>query len=228
MKRPIHPLLTATADIAIRVALGLWFAFTAGIYFHNAWLHWHSADMMNAPFFMRATDMLSVAVIGLFSFFIACLYAVRLQPVNKFAGIVPAVTAVLGAFLNWSLLLLKMRTDLPPSAKFLMAALILIGNIFGLIALRYLGRSFSIIPEGRKLVTAGPYRYIRHPLYVAEALAALGAMINFLSSSAVLIVFIQFLLQFARMHYEEKILRSTFPHYAAYARRTARLIPGIY
>jgi len=35
-------------------------------------------------------------------------------------------------------------------------------------------------------------------------------------------------LQFARMIYEERVLRETFPEYAAYARRTARLIPGIY
>ena len=35
--------------------------------------------------------------IGLFSFFIACLYAVRLQPINKFAGILPAFAALIGA-----------------------------------------------------------------------------------------------------------------------------------
>jgi protein-S-isoprenylcysteine O-methyltransferase Ste14 len=177
---------------------------------------------------MRSTDVLSIVAIGFFSFFIACLYAVRLQPVNKFAGIVPAAAAILGAFLNWSLLLLKMRTDLPPSAKIAVALLVLVGNIFGLIALRHLGKSFSILPEGRRLVTTGPYRYVRHPLYIAEGVAALGAMINFFSLAAILIVCTQYVLQFARMIYEEKVLRETFPEYTAYARRTARLIPGIY
>ena len=110
----------------------------------------------------------------------------------------------------------------------LIAVLILIGNIYGLMALRHLGRSFSIFPEGRRLVTTGPYRYVRHPLYIAESIAALGAMINFLSPASVVIVVTQLLLQFARMHYEEKVLRQTFPEYAAYARRTAKIIPGIY
>ena len=35
-------------------------------------------------------------------------------------------------------------------------------------------------------------------------------------------------MQFARMHYEEKVLRTTFADYAKYSRRTARLIPGVY
>lgn len=33
--------------------------------------------------------------------------------------------------------------------------------------------------------------------------------------------------QIARMHFEEKFLASTFPEYATYALRTARLIPGV-
>lgn len=208
--------------------LGLFFAFAAGIYFRNAWLHWRSPEFVNASLSMRVTDVLSIAAIGFFSFFIACLYAIRLEPVNKFAGVTPAVTAVLGAFLNWSLLLLKAHTDLPPGAKIAIAGLVLASNIFGLIALSHLGRSFSILPEGRRLVTTGPYRYVRHPLYIAEAFGAFGAMIYFYSPIAVLIVCTQYLLQFARMTYEEKVLRATFPEYAAYARRTARLVPGIY
>lgn len=219
--------LAVVIDTVARVALGLWFAFTAGIYFRNAYIHWHSPDGPHS-LFMQTTDAISIAAIGLFSFSIAVLYAIRLQPINRFAGAIPAITAVLGAFLNWSLLLLKLRTDLPPSAKILVALLVLAGNIFGLMALRHLGRSFSILPESRKLVTTGPYRYVRHPLYIAEGVAALGAMINFLSPAAVGIVCLQFLLQFARMGYEEKVLRSTFPDYAAYAKRTARIIPGIY
>jgi protein-S-isoprenylcysteine O-methyltransferase Ste14 len=34
--------------------------------------------------------------------------------------------------------------------------------------------------------------------------------------------------QFPRMHFEEKILSETFPSYADYRARTARLIPGLY
>jgi protein-S-isoprenylcysteine O-methyltransferase Ste14 len=106
--------------------------------------------------------------------------------------------------------------------------LILGGNVFAVYILTRLGRSFSILPEGRKLVTAGPYKIIRHPLYVAEAMATLGTMILFFSPAAVALVIAQTATQLGRIHYEEIVLRKTFPEYSAYARTTARLIPGIY
>jgi len=214
-------------DIPIRVLLGLFFAFSAGIYFKNAiggmaaldWSQLRAAQLI---------DAFSILAIGLYTFLIACLYAIRLQPVNKFAGIIPALTAIGGGFLVSAILLLAPRAELPLGWKIAAAALILTGNVFAAYALSHLGRSFSILPEGRKLVTAGPYRTIRHPLYAAEAVATLGAMINFLSVWAVIIVVVQLALQLGRIHYEEKVLRATFPEYAAYAKRTARLIPGVY
>jgi protein-S-isoprenylcysteine O-methyltransferase Ste14 len=69
---------------------------------------------------------------------------------------------------------------------------------------------------------------VRHPLYLAEAVAALGALINFLSAWALVLVAVQIALQMVRIHYEERVLRETFPEYESYARRTARLIPGVY
>jgi protein-S-isoprenylcysteine O-methyltransferase Ste14 len=43
----------------------------------------------------------------------------------------------------------------------------------------WLGRSFSIFPEGRELVTHGPFSVVRHPLYLTEQIAALGTMLQF-------------------------------------------------
>jgi len=126
------------------------------------------------------------------------------------------------------MLLLHPRLDLSISLKLAAALFILVGNIFAIYALRYLGRSFSILPQGRRLVTGGPYRYVRHPVYLAEAVATIGAMINFLSVPAVLLVLVQFFFQFVRMHFEEQVLRTTFPEYEEYRRHTARLFPGIY
>ncbi len=82
--------------------------------------------------------------------------------------------------------------------------------------------------ESRRLVTDGPYAIIRHPLYLAELIAILGAFIQFASPWAALIVLVQVGFQVQRMRNEESVLSLTFPDYAAYKERTARLIPGLW
>jgi protein-S-isoprenylcysteine O-methyltransferase Ste14 len=49
-----------------------------------------------------------------------------------------------------------------------------------------------------------------------------------LSLQAALLFLLLVATQLLRMHYEEGVLRETFPAYAAYARHTKRLIPGIW
>jgi protein-S-isoprenylcysteine O-methyltransferase Ste14 len=211
-------------DYPIRILATVFFAFAATAYFRSAlhkidWAHLHAA---------QTVDAVSVAAVGIYMFMLACLYIIRLKPINKFAGFVPAAVAIIGCYLVSGLLFLPPRLDLPMAAKLSALGLIIGGNLFTAYALRWLGRSFSILPEGRRLVTTGPYRAIRNPVYLGEAIATLGVMINFLSLWAVLIVAAQFALQLARIRYEERVLAETFPEYAAYARRTARLIPGLF
>lgn len=102
------------------------------------------------------------------------------------------------------------------------------GLLLAIYALRWLGRSFSILPEARQLVTNGPYRFVRHPLYVAEALSTLGITLQLAQPVGVLIALAIFLGQFARMGFEEEVLARSFPEYAEYQKRTFRLIPRIY
>ena len=76
-------------------------------------------------------------------------------------------------------------------------------------------------------MTSGPYRLTRHPIYLGEILAGFGLVLpTVLSLHAV--VFVVFLgAQLARTYFEERVLRSTYPQYESYARRTRRLIPFV-
>ena len=55
--------------------------------------------------------------------------------------------------------------------------LLLGGNALAVLVLVQLGRSFSVMAEARRLVTSGVYRWVRHPLYLAEELAVIGIVL---------------------------------------------------
>jgi protein-S-isoprenylcysteine O-methyltransferase Ste14 len=104
-------------------------------------------------------------------------------------------------------------------------ALSLVAFTLAVYGLLYLRRSLSIIPEVRRLVTGGPYRVVRHPLYAAEILAAFAfVMVN--PGALAAVVLVPFVLtQLQRSRYEERLLTEAYPHYREYAQRTRRLIP---
>ncbi len=174
-----------------------------------------------------AASAASSAARIIFMSLIVVLFLIRKPPVSKAAGLQPRVSALTGTFLLMALVLLP-----PPeptlSQSILGLTLVATGSAFCVIAISYLGRSFSIMAEARELVTHGPYAFVRHPLYLAEEIAVLGAIVIFFSLPAVLLLFVHVAIQLQRMRNEEAVLRQAFPEYAAYAARTSRVIPGVY
>lgn len=149
---------------------------------------------------------------------------IRLRPLQKAAGLEPRVSALLGTFMLMGLAVLP-RAEVPPIALGISCILVIVGLSAAFAALWCLGKSFSIMPEARRLITHGPYGLVRHPLYVCEEIAVLGVLIQVISPLACIIVTAHALVQFRRMLNEEAILQSTFPEYASYAERTPRLLP---
>lgn len=97
--------------------------------------------------------------------------------------------------------------------------------VYGLL---YLRRSLSIIPEARRLVTGGPYRVVRHPLYAAEILAAVAFVMVNPGALEVAVLAPFAAVQLLRSRYEERLLTATYPEYQDYARHTRRLIPLVW
>ncbi|HLI13333.1 MAG TPA: isoprenylcysteine carboxylmethyltransferase family protein [Alphaproteobacteria bacterium] len=172
--------------------------------------------------------LLSLASLGSFMLLVAWLALVRLRPLAKSAGLAPRLAAFFGTVLPMIMFLFPVRANLSLAEDFTASIVTFAGTALALCILRQLGRSFSIMPEARRLVTTGAYAVVRHPLYWAEFVCCLGVFIRYASVAALVIMAAQVAFQLVRIGYEERVLRRVFPEYAAYSRRTARLIPGVY
>jgi protein-S-isoprenylcysteine O-methyltransferase Ste14 len=172
-------------------------------------------------------DLLARTGVLLFFVLAALLVLVRLRPRSKAPGLQPRLCALAGSFLLLGVALFP-RHDLSIGLNLLSAGLIFLGHALAVCALAWLGRSFSIMAEARRLVTEGPYGLVRHPLYAAEVIGAIGLFLQYASPWTALLMVVSLGFQLQRMRNEERVLGATFPEYAAYAARTRRLIPGVY
>ena len=98
---------------------------------------------------------------------------------------------------------------------------------------RELGSAWSFVPtvvQGTGLVTTGPYRLVRHPIYLGLVLLAGGEALAFGSWPALMIVLSGIVPTFAwRAHAEEALLSQTFGEsYALYRKQAGMITPRLF
>ena len=153
------------------------------------------------------------------------MFAVRLVPQQTTLGFYPRCAAVAGTFLGVGIVLLTPKEL--SLALYLASLLLIIGSlVFAIWAGLVLGRSISILPEARRLVTSGPY--------CPGPLSTLSWRVRCYGWSCAAVpvdmgtLGLQFAFQLQRMKNEERVLFRVFPEYGDYMARTARLVPGVY
>src|SRR3974390_2275867 len=182
------------------------------------------------PSMLPATLVLrTVSEVSTLAFFLllVVMFTVRHIPQRAALGFYPRFAAVVGTFLSVGFLLLRPQ-ELSYALYLVALLLVIAGTVFAICALLFLGRSISLLPEARRLVTRGPYALVRHPLYLGEMVAVAGVALQRLSAWALLLLGLVWAFQLLRMKYEELVLFQSFPEYGDYMARTARLVPGVY
>ena len=213
-------------DVVMRLPMLMWSAFLGLVTVVGLQQYMREAD----PTLPGAVYVLNLAMrVSVIAYLvvIAATVVVRMRPMRKAPGVEPRISALVGTFLL-TVVALFPRRDLSMIAGLVSALLTLAGSAFAVVVLAQLRESFSIMAEARRLVTAGVYRRVRHPLYLAEEIAAIGLVMQFFSAWTALILAVQIGFQLRRMRNEEAVLTETFTEYRAYGARTARIVPGIY
>lgn len=78
------------------------------------------------------------------------------------------------------------------------------------------------------LITDGPYRYIRHPMYSAIMVGCTGLLLAHFTGLRLLLTLALIVVLLAKLSWEEKMLKHTFTLYQDYSKQSKRLIPLIY
>jgi protein-S-isoprenylcysteine O-methyltransferase Ste14 len=123
-------------------------------------------------------------------------------------------------YLRWS----------PGNAAWPPVGLILItfAACLSLVSLLAMGRRFGVRPALRALVRSGPYRFIRHPMYLSYILADIGYNLQEWNLVTVLLVLLGWTSLVYRVYAEEQIL-SADPQWPAYTASVRyRLLPGVW
>jgi protein-S-isoprenylcysteine O-methyltransferase Ste14 len=136
-------------------------------------------------------------------------------------GYVAMVGGIIGLLFTWSVLSPSPLVIAPQVAA--LALMIWARITFG-------RRSFHFAanPTAGGLVTTGPYRFIRHPIYTAVCLFITAGAAAHLSWSTVLLCALVWGGAIARMFCEERLVVGQYPEYRQYAATTSRMIPFVF
>ncbi|MGH2839645.1 MAG: methyltransferase family protein [Solirubrobacteraceae bacterium] len=203
------------------MATVLFLAITAGLPVHAAeMLHKALEEPALRAWLLFADAGLKTLVLAAFAVFIYRRRPSR-RPSRSPRAFIACTAAILSpAFLS------SPGADAAISAVVVGETLVVLAVCFTLASVLCLGTCFGVLPEVRGLVMRGPYRFVRHPVYVGEIAAFAGFVVASQQLLNVVPLIVFCVAQSYRLRMEEAALLGEFPaEYGAYASRTPRFLP---
>lgn len=106
-----------------------------------------------------------------------------------------------------------------------------IGAVVAIASVLRLGRQLVPQPtpvQGGRLIDAGLYRVVRHPIYLGVLLLIAGVLVRSLSLAGLMVLVAAYVFFDRKSAYEETLLTATYPEYERYRERVRwKLVPGV-
>ena len=106
--------------------------------------------------------------------------------------------------------------------------LVTLAAALSLVSLLTIGRFFGVRPALRDLVTSGPYRLVRHPIYLSYVVGDIGYNLQEWNSVTLLLVLVGWASLVYRIHAEERLLSQHAGWLTYVALVRYRLFPGLW
>ncbi|MGF6964921.1 protein-S-isoprenylcysteine O-methyltransferase Ste14 [Paraburkholderia sp. WC7.3g] len=112
--------------------------------------------------------------------------------------------------------------------EFHAVAIQLLGVVIQVYAKCSLRRSFGLLPANRGVIVFGPYRVVRHPMYLGYIVTDAGFLLANFGGWNVLVIFILWTLQIGRIMQEERLLAKDDTYRKYKSRVRYRLVFGLF
>ena len=103
----------------------------------------------------------------------------------------------------------------------------LFGVVLTQVARVYMGRSFGILPANRGIVSSGPFRWVRHPIYLGWFILAIGYAMSFANDRNIILIVVTLPFMAWRIDQEEEHLSADLEYRRYMDRVRYRLWPGV-
>ena len=106
-----------------------------------------------------------------------------------------------------------------------------IAGVIAIWAIMIMNVKFNVAPDvikNARLIKSGPYKFIRHPMYLSVFVITLCWLIDYITYIRISVALILFVVMVSKINYEEGLLKKAFPEYESYISQTKKIIPYIY
>ena len=217
--------LTVTSDgvtSATRRLVSSWPSFLVGALLATAWSYFAIANFAN----WRETHHPTGLGASLLELTAAVFFLIRRPALVTSRSILAwGATAVV----SFGMLAARPGTADPVAGlETLWAAMQLVGWALAVVCISTLGRSFGLVAANRGIVTSGPYRLVRHPVYTCYLLTQAGYVLENPTTRNAIVIFATVFFQLVRIRTEEQVLEKDAEYVAYRSRVRWRLIPRVY